>query len=236
MEPKILFEDDFIIAFNKPSGMMVHHDTHTKTNTLTDWIVKNRPQIIRVGEDMFDQKGIVIARPGIVHRLDRDTSGVLLVAKTQESYNFLKQIFKERRANKIYRGIVYGNVKADTGVINKPIIRSSTDFRKKAIRERMVDGAREALTEYKTLKRTELFSYLEIYPKTGRTHQIRAHLNSIGHPVVCDTLYAPKKECPKILGRMALHAYNVEFLLPNNNPCAIEAPLPEEFKTFLDTL
>lgn len=233
MEPEILYEDGFLIAFNKPAGLMVHHDTHTKKGTLSDWLLKERPELKGIGETMEDQKGETIERPGIVHRLDKDTSGVILVAKTQEAHAYLKNAFQHREVTKTYRAVVYGAPKEDTGIIDKPITRSTTDFRKRAVREKMEDGAREALTEYKVLKKGDEYSYIEVYPRTGRTHQIRVHLNALGNPVVCDPVYASRRACPKTLGRLALHAYKIELMLPNNTRLVVEAKEPEEFGSFL---
>jgi 23S rRNA pseudouridine1911/1915/1917 synthase len=233
MDFEILYEDEYLIAFNKPAGIMVHHDTHTKEGTLADWIIKNRSDLIGIGENTYDQKGKAVPRPGIVHRIDKDTSGVILVAKNKDAFEYLKNSFKKREVKKTYRAIVYGEMDKEKGVIDKPIARSKTDFRKKAVRESMVNKAREAVTEYKVLNKGAGYSYVEVYPLTGRTHQIRVHLNSIGHPVVCDSLYAGGRECPQTLKRLALHALEIELTLPNKTRIAVSAPEPKEFKEFL---
>jgi 23S rRNA pseudouridine1911/1915/1917 synthase len=187
------------------------------------------------------QNGEKIKRPGIVHRLDKDTSGVIIVAKTKEAYQFLKEQFKNKKVEKIYNALVWGNFKEKEGLINKPIGRSSGDFRKWSSEYGAKGEMREAVTEYKVLtqrsseKQNEVgFAYLEIKPKTGRTHQIRVHLKSISHPVVCDKLYASGKVCneKECLGfnRLALHALSIKLELPNHTHITIGSPLPFEFE------
>jgi 23S rRNA pseudouridine1911/1915/1917 synthase len=229
---KIIYEDDNLLAINKPAGLVVHSDGKTKEYTLIDWIIENYPEIKNVGESV-EYNGHVISRPGIVHRIDRYTSGVLLIAKTQDSFLYLKEQFKERNIKKIYKAIVYGNVKKDSGTIDRPIGRSSKDFRAWSAESTARGKLRDAITEYKTLKNSKNFSYLELHPKTGRTHQIRVHLKYIKHPIVCDSLYAPKKECALGLSRMALHAEFIEFTLLNGTKTMIEAPLPNDFEEAL---
>jgi 23S rRNA pseudouridine1911/1915/1917 synthase len=128
---------------------------------------------------------------------------------------------------------VYGTAKKDSGVIDTPIGRSSKDFRQKSVKKIGAKGAREAQTKYKVLAKGEDYSYIEASPKTGRTHQIRVHLKSIGHPVVCDSLYAPGKECPAILGRQALHAYSISLTSQQGEQINIECPVPEDMANML---
>lgn len=256
-DPEILFENDYLIAINKPAGLVVHPDGKTDQSTLCDWIISKWPQIKGVGEPAILNKGtekeIVIDRPGIVHRLDKETSGVMIIAKTQESFEYLKVQFQERETEKTYRTFVWGLVKEDEGVINRPIGRSKTDFRKWSA-ERFARGElREAVTEYKVLERaTEVpfgpnenatqkkiahyVSYVEVYPKTGRTHQIRVHLKSINHPVVCDYLYSPNH--PQILGfeRTALHALKLKIRDISGTEHVFEAPIPKDFEHALKVL
>jgi len=194
MNIKILYEDEYILALDKPSGLMVHGDGRSKEETLADWINENYPNLKEVGEEQVLQNGEKIKRPGIVHRLDRDTSGVILVAKTKKSFEFLKEQFQNRKITKIYNAVVWGNFSEEKmeGVIDKPIGRSASDFRRWSAEFGAKGEMREAVTEYKVLFQNKEFSYLEVRPKTGRTHQIRVHLKSISHPVVCDKLYGPK--------------------------------------------
>lgn len=248
MEPKILYEDEYLIALDKPSGLLVHSDGRREEKTLVDWINQNYPALKEVGEEQTLQNGEVIKRPGIVHRLDRETSGVILVAKTKESHQFLKEQFQNRKVEKVYNAVVWGNFADDKkeGVVDKPIGRSASDFRKWSAEFGAKGELREAVTEYKVLlphpdpllakerEDRQEFSYLEVRPKTGRTHQIRVHLKSISHPVVCDRLYGGKvcDGSPACLGfsRLALHALSIRLQLPNQSFIQIESPLPEEFE------
>ena len=177
-------------------------------------------------------KEIIIYRPGIVHRLDKDTSGVIVVAKNQKTFLYLKEQFKGREVKKIYRAIVYGKVKSDRGTIDRPLGRSPKDFRQWSAHFTARGEKREAVTEYKVLKRFKTkegeFSYLEIYPRTGRTHQIRAHLKFINHPVVCDKLYSGKRHCALKLKRPALHALSISFKLPGGKNITCKAELPKD--------
>jgi 23S rRNA pseudouridine1911/1915/1917 synthase len=237
MKIKILYEDSNILAIDKPSGISVHSDGRGKEKTITDWILKKYPKMKNVGEPQFfeDKKiKIEIKKPGIVHRLDRETSGVLLLAKNQKTYEFLKSQFQNREIKKTYITIVNGWVKNDHGIINKPIGRSPKDFRRHLAGRGVRGELREAITEYKILKRFEIssnkFTCLEIHPKTGRTHQIRVHMKYLNHPVVCDSLYNPNNSCPRSISRLALHAKSIEFKNLKGEMIKVESPLPKEFK------
>ena len=240
MKIKILYEDANIVAIDKPSGVSVHSDGRSKEKTIADWVLEKYPKMKNVGEDeIYENKKIKIAikKPGIVHRLDRETSGVMLLAKNQKTYEFLKKQFQDREVKKTYVAIVSGSMKNDRGIISKPIGRSPTDFRRYSAGRGARGEMREAVTQYKVLKRFEIshkkFSGLEIYPKTGRTHQIRVHLKYLNHPVVCDSLYNPDNPCPKDIKRLALHAKSIEFKDLKGNILKIESPLPLEFKRVL---
>lgn len=240
MTPHIIFENEDFIALNKPAGLVVHPDGKTQELTLCDWLLTQYPHIKEVGEPMTLQNGTILYRPGIVHRLDRETSGVMIVAKTQEAFLHFKAQFQEREVQKTYNAFVWGIVKEDKGIIDRPIGRSKSDFRKWSA-ERFARGElRPAVTEYKVLARKEgenhkigeiplNFSYIEAYPKTGRTHQIRVHFKAINHPVVADALYAPNH--PQELGfdRVALHARSIEIEGPEGKMYRFEAPLPDDF-------
>ncbi|MCC7160490.1 RluA family pseudouridine synthase [Candidatus Nomurabacteria bacterium] len=233
---KILYEDSNILAIEKPSGISVHFDGKSKEKTIADWVLEKYPKMKNVGEDeVYENKNIKtnIKKPGIVHRLDRETSGVLLLAKNQKAYKFLKNQFQNKEIKKTYVAIVSGSVKNDRGIINKPIGRSPTDFRRYSAGRGARGEMREATTQYKVLKRFEAehskFTYLEIYPKTGRTHQIRVHMKYLNHPVVCDSLYNPDNPCPKGIKRMALHAKSIEFKDLKGNTLKIESSVPKEF-------
>jgi len=250
-EPKIIFENEHLIAINKPAGLVVHSDGKTVEPTLCDWILERWPEIKTVGEPLILNKGTeqqkIIDRPGIVHRLDRETSGVMVIAKTQESFEQLKNEFQVRHTEKTYRTIVWGLVKEDKGVIDRPIGRSKSDFRKWSA-ERFARGElRDAVTEYKVISRLQAendtpppkssgaskipahFTYLEAYPKTGRTHQIRVHFKAINHPVVCDSLYAPNHPEALGLNRTALHALRLKIRDFDGHEHVFEAELPADF-------
>ncbi|MFA6552682.1 MAG: RluA family pseudouridine synthase, partial [Candidatus Paceibacterota bacterium] len=171
-----------------------------------------------------------ILRPGIVHRLDRETSGVIVVAKNQKAFEFLKEQFQNRKIQKTYLAFVYGELKKDEDKIDRPIGRSKNDFRKWSAQRGTRGELREAVTEYKVLERGNGYSYVEVMPKTGRTHQIRVHFKAINYPIVCDSLYA--SNMPEALGfkRLALHSRSLEFELKDGKKIKIEAPLPADFK------
>ncbi len=235
MEPYIIFEDDDILVLNKPAGLLVHSDGKNSDKTLADWILEHYPALKQVGEEQLNTRGEPIMRPGIVHRLDRDTSGVLVVAKTQDAFLFLKEQFKNRTIQKTYCALVYGTVQKEEGSITAPIGRSRVSGKWTAVRPG--DKTREAVTEYCVRERFKEYSVLTVTPRTGRTHQIRVHLKSIGHPVVCDSLYAPKYLCPVCgLGRLALHAESLRLSLPSGENKSFTAPLPEDFTGALEAL
>lgn len=239
--PAILYEDSVVVVVNKPTGLIVHSDGRTEEPSLSEWLVGRYPELKGVGEPWRSPQGETIDRPGIVHRLDRTTSGVMIVAKTQEAYEFLKREFQERRAQKEYRAYVYGHFKESHGVIEKEIIR----IRAQPPRWGVVKGedmavsknkpGRAAITAWEVLARGtdsetgEAVSFIAARPKTGRTHQIRVHLQAIHHPVVADPLYAKGK--PKVLGfgRPALHAFSLALTLPGGVAMKFEAPLPDDF-------
>lgn len=240
IEVPILYEDDEVLAVNKPAGLVVHPDGRTKEPTLAELLLEKYPGIRGVGETIPLTKGGVIEKWGIVHRIDRDTSGVLLIAKTNEAFQNLKSQFQERTIKKSYRTIAQGTFKETSGTIDKPIGRSTSDFRKWSAEYGARGDLREALTDYKVLGVGDAggvkLSYLEVNPHTGRTHQIRVHLKAVGHPILCDSLYAPKG--PILLGfdRIALHAFSVVFRSLDGVEHRVLAPLPEDFKQALAEL
>lgn len=230
---KILYEDEDYVAIDKPAGLLVHADGVSEEPTLVDWILRERPEVKEVGEEQKLRTGEVIERPGIVHRLDAETSGVLVVAKNQKAFLHLKEQFKERKVQKIYNALVYGALKEKSGTIERAIGKSRKDFRLWSAQRGAKGQMREAITEFEVLKegqvKGENVSLLEVRPKTGRTHQIRVHLKAIHHPVVCDKLYAPKHDC---LGfsRLMLHAKEIVFEEVGGNNIKIESQMPEEFQ------
>jgi 23S rRNA pseudouridine1911/1915/1917 synthase len=238
-EITVLYEDADCAVLDKPAGLMVHPDGRSAGPFLTDWIIEKYPGTAQVGEPMKTPDGKEIYRPGIVHRLDRDTSGAIVIAKTPEAHAFLKERFQGRTVSKRYLAFVWGELTEEFGTIDRPIGRSGSDFRKWSAQRGARGEIREAETYWTRLwtgetkddrGKTEKFTLVQAEPKTGRTHQIRAHLQAIQHPVVCDTLYAPKK--PPALGfkRAALHARSIEFENREGKRIRATAPLPDDFK------
>lgn len=234
VEPKILYEDKDLLLVNKPAGWLVHgvyHKGEAKHNeeTLVDWIAKQYPEVKDIG-DVPAQRG------GIVHRLDRETSGVMVIARTQESFAYLKKLFQTRDIHKTYKTLVWGKVKADSGVIDKPISIIDGSVKRTVFKGKM---PREAVTEYKVIGRYsfdgEPLTLLEVSPKTGRTHQIRVHFSSLGHSVVGDKLYG-KKGSLAGLERQFLHAYKIEFTAPSGERIVGVSELPVELGQVLTGL
>lgn len=227
---QIIFEDEDMLALNKPAGLIVHPDGKTEEPSVSGWLVEKYPEAKNVGEMIRLEGGDIIDRSGIVHRLDRDTSGVLLLAKTQKGYEHLKKQFQTREIQKTYYAFVYGSVKEDHGTISLPIGKSPSDFRKFSAGRGAFGEMRDAVTYFQVLKRVEGATLVEAKPKTGRTHQIRVHFAALQRPVVCDKLYAASK--PPMLGfnRLALHARKVEFEDMKGETRIIEAEFPEDFQ------
>ena len=234
MKIPILYEDKDVVVINKPAGLVIHPDSRTKEKTLVDWILKKYPRIKNVGEPIILDDGTKILRPGIVHRLDRDTTGNLIIAKNQKAYEFLKGQFKVRKVHKVYQAFVYGDLKEERGMIDRPIGRSVNDFRKWTSQRGTRGEMREAVTYFKVLGKKDGFTFVEAMPKTGRTHQIRVHFSAINHPLIMDKLYATEFYLNKRqqLGfkRTALHAKELEIKLPSGKLLDIIAPYPEDFK------
>lgn len=232
----IIYEDERILALNKPAGVSVHGGAGERGETVADWILRYYPKLEGVGEDTRDQKGNVIKRPGIVHRLDKDTSGVLVVAKNQKTFEYLKGLFQTKSAKKIYEAVVYGEVKEREGVIESPLVRSKTDFRKRAVAREGAPDARAAKTRFRVLKRFKGYTHLELYPETGRMHQLRVHLKSMGHAIVCDKLYAAGRACPGGIARQTLHATRITLPGPGGTSLSLEAERPRDFEDLLAAL
>jgi 23S rRNA pseudouridine1911/1915/1917 synthase len=264
MKIKVLFENTNLLVLDKPAGLAVHGDGKTKRETVVDFIFQKYKNIKGVGENMFvnimegkTERKVEIHRPGIVHRLDKDTSGVLIIAKTADAYENLKKQFQEHKIRKEYTAVLLGDVKFDTGIIDTPIARSKSDFRKKEVVKKVIGkdnepledtnvrgGEREAMTRYKVGKKITLLgqkmSVVTFFPETGRMHQLRVHAKSIGHPIIGDHLYGPRNEEleEKVFGksksinkvRQLLHAKSVTFFNPGTGAeLKVIAPLPKDF-------
>lgn len=242
MEIPIVYEDRELMVLNKPAGVKVHNDGKGKEETASDWLVGRYPELKNVGDSVIVREGKNVLRQGIVHRLDKETSGVLLIAKTQQTLRFFKRQFKERKVEKTYHCFAHGVLEPPEGSIDLAIGRSHKDFRKRSTLYKARGVKREAITEYRTIERGGGFSFVEVRPKTGRTHQIRVHLKSLGCSVVCDPLYSPKSEikkiknngcCPLNFERLALHASSLSFTSPSGTSMVVEADLPPDFNEAL---
>ena len=249
----ILYEDSNIIVINKPAGLTVHGDGRTEEKTLADFLLEQYPEMRDVGEPMIVElngERQEIFRPGIVHRLDRGTSGVMLIAKNQESFLALKEQFQHHTIQKVYHAFVYGWLKHDEATIDEPIGRSPRDFRMLSAHNTARGELREAITDYKVLFRgsdipvrddmvladVHKYSVVELYPKTGRTHQLRVHLKYINHPIVADELYAEGRKQAFGFIRPALHARMITFMMMNGDMKTIVAPYPVDFQYALEKI
>jgi 23S rRNA pseudouridine1911/1915/1917 synthase len=241
MEPKIVFEDSQILVLDKPAGMVVNRaETTAAENTVQDWVerklkIKNKKLKIGENTDFYFYR-----RDGVVHRLDKETSGLLLVAKTPEAFINLQKQFKERRVKKKYLALVHGQVELAEGTIRAPVGRLPWN------RERfgVFPGGREAETRYKILRYYDIkklvgFTFLELTPATGRTHQIRVHLKYLGHPIVADEFYAGRKtsrEDRKWCPRLFLHASYLGFYHPKTKKWReFSSPMPEDLQKALSS-
>ena len=223
----ILYEDNDLVAIDKPAGMVVHAGAGVHSGTVVNALLHRFAALSGVGGAL---------RPGIVHRLDRFTSGVLLAAKNDAAHRALAAQFSGRKVEKVYLALVHGMVKAESGRIERPITRDPRH--RTRMTARLLRG-RAAWTEYRVLRRFAKLTLLEVRIGTGRTHQIRVHLSSIGHPVVGDTLYgAPARvEDRPLLGRYFLHAHRIRFHQPSTGAeIAVESPLPQELEEWMSGL
>ncbi len=230
---KIIYEDDDVIVINKPAGVLSQNAESSKSPSVSDFLVKYYPKIKEVGEDE--------QRYGTVHRLDKDTSGVMIVAKNNQAFEFLKDQFKNRKTQKVYLALVYGKVNPPEGVIDLKIGRSKTNPNMQTVIDTKKKGnikSREARTVYKTIKNFKDYSLLEVSPKTGRMHQIRVHLKAIGYPVVGDKKYFFKKYKNENLelNRQFLHASELKIKLLDGKDKIFKAELAGDLKDFLDNL
>ena len=221
----ILYEDEDVIVVNKPKQMVVHPAPGHYSGTLVNALMYH------CGNELSGINGT--SRPGIVHRIDMDTTGSLIVCKNDESHVFIAEQIKEHSVNRRYRGIVYGVVKEEEGTVNAPIGRHPVERKKMAINEK---NGKPAITHYKVLERFERYTYMEFKLETGRTHQIRVHMASIGHPLLGDTLYSSGRSPYRLQGQ-TLHAMTIGFIHPRTREyMEVTAPLPEYFEKILKDL
>lgn len=233
---EILYEDADILAINKPAGLIVHGDGRIVEPSVEEWFMSKYPEARGVGEDPIDGDEYQIERWGIVHRIDRETSGVLLLAKTKEGHAHLKEQFQNREIQKKYSVFIHGILKEKHGSINLPIGKSPSDFRKWSASRGARGEMREALTYYQVLAEKDGISLVEAQPKTGRTHQIRVHFAALQKPVVADSLYGKPGAETFNFSRLALHARTVTFRDLAGVEQSVTAPYPEDFKEALDTI
>lgn len=222
----VLYEDADVVVVNKPSGVLSHPAAKTNEHTLADALTARYPTMADVG----DAK----ERAGLVHRLDREASGVLIAAKTRDAFVHCKKQFADRLTKKSYTVLVLGRVRDDVGTITFPIARSVTSSRM-AARPSSQEG-REAVTHYTVIERFPHCTLLDVHIETGRTHQIRAHFFALQHPVAGDTLYTQKGIKQFDLGRLFLHARELIITLPSGEVKTFTAPLPTELQNVLDSL
>ena len=225
MDLDIVYEDKDVVIVNKPKGMVVHPAAGHYSGTLVNGLMEH------CKDELSGINGVM--RPGIVHRIDMDTTGLLIVCKNDKAHNEIARQLKEHSITRRYRAIVHGVVKEDEGTVDAPIGRHPVDRKKMSINEK---NGREAVTHYRVLERFRQFTYIECRLETGRTHQIRVHMASIHHPLLGDAVYGPAK-CPYKLQGQTLHAGVLGFVHPETGEyMEFEAPLPEYFEELLEKL
>ncbi len=238
MSIKVIYEEVDFLVINKPAGLIVHpvksadadHGVgdFKQSPSVVSWLAENYPETQVVGDDT-KQRG------GIVHRLDRDTSGVMIIPRTQEAFLFFKNLFQTKTIHKTYMALVYGVPKEARGIIDKPIGLNSGTV-KRTVHTKNAKMVKDAVTDYEVIKTFEIdgtqVSLVRVSPRTGRTHQIRVHMASINCPIVGDTLYGPKKQTIQI-SRQFLHADSIEFPTPRGNRVTVSADMPVDLSAFL---
>lgn len=221
----IMYEDSSLLVVNKPRGMVVHPAPGNYSGTLVNALLWH------CGNSLSGINGVI--RPGIVHRIDKDTSGLLLVAKNDSAHISLSEQIREHSLDREYRAVVHGKLRETSGIIDAPIGRNTNDRKKMCVTQK---NSKEAVTHYEVVEEFDDFSYIKCRLETGRTHQIRVHMAYIGHPVAGDTVYGPGGR-PAIEGGQCLHAALLGFTHPvTGERIRIEAPLPDYFNAFLEKL
>lgn len=220
----ILYQDADVVVVNKPCGMVVHPAAGNEDGTLVNALLYHVKDLSGIGGEM---------RPGIVHRLDKDTSGLILVAKNDRAHTALSEQFKERSMEKHYRAVAFGHFAEPCGLIDAPIARHPVDRKKMAV----VPDGKPSQTEWRVIEQMKCASDLDVHLLTGRTHQIRVHMQSVGHPLLGDRIYAPNLRLPVRVPRLMLHAYSLAFTHPaTGERMTLCAPLPEAFESTLEKL
>jgi len=225
---EVVFEDDNYLIINKQTGLLIHPTEKMENDTLSNWLIATYPSIKEVGDDPL--------RPGIVHRLDKNVSGLLLVAKNQTSFDYYKELFKSRDITKIYTALVHGVMDQPHDDITMRISRSKSKGKMSAHPQDSELG-KDAKTEYDVVKQFKNITLLKVRIHTGRTHQIRVHLNAIEHPIVGDPLYKQRYVKQKLnFNRPFLHATSLSFVNQEGEEVTYEAPLPQDLQTLLDRI
>lgn len=220
----ILYQDEDVVVVNKPCGMVVHPAAGNEDGTLVNALMYHVKDLSGIGGEV---------RPGIVHRLDKDTSGLILIAKNDKAHMHLSEQFKERSMEKHYRAVAYGSFKEASGLIDAPIARHPVDRKRMAV---VADG-KPSQTQWHVLEKLRSASYLDVHLLTGRTHQIRVHMQSIGHPLLGDEIYAANLKHAVHIPRLMLHAYTLSFTHPSSGErMTLCAPLSAEFEKTLEKL
>ena len=220
----ILYQDEDVVVVDKPCGMVVHPAVGNEDGTLVNALLYHVRDLSGIGGEV---------RPGIVHRLDKDTSGLILIAKNDRAHAALSEQFKSRTMEKHYRAVILGAFEEEHGLIDAPIARHPTDRKRMAV----VPGGKPSQTEWVILERLKGASLLDVHLLTGRTHQIRVHMKSVGHPLLGDRIYAPNIKTPVRIPRLMLHAFSLAFDHPSTGErVRLEAPLPQAFVQTLEKL
>lgn len=232
MEPTVIYEEEDFLVINKPAGLLTH-DSRFKIQdsgiTVVNWLLKKYPEVTTVGDNPAE-------RPGIVHRLDKDTSGVMIIPRTQAAFDYFKNGFQTQQIIKTYCAVVYGRPKEKEGVIDKPIGLNAGTV-KRTVHTKRAKMVKDAITKYRVQKTFDIdgvkVSLLKVEPHTGRTHQIRVHLSSIGCPIVGDPLYGSKKQSIAAPHQL-LHADSIEFSTPQGKRLTISAAVPKEWRKIME--
>lgn len=231
MPLKIIYEDSELIVIDKPSGIIVFSEKKIKEKTITDLILKNRPYLKNIDKT---------PRYGLVHRLDKDTSGILLIAKDNKTLEFLQGQFQKRKVRKKYIALVIGKLKDNEGKIETLLGRSQKDGKKQKVylpHEPNAKGKRKAVTKYKALQKFKDYTLIEVEIETGRKHQIRTHFAFLLHPIAGDKMYGFKNQsCPEGLKRQFLHASQLKIKMPDNKEITFKSELPSDLKEILKKL
>jgi len=219
----VIYKDDHILVIEKPSGLTVHHGTKHSSNTLADKLVIAFPEIHKIGER---------GRNGIVHRLDKDTSGLMIIALEPTAYNNLQKMFKRREIEKYYVALVFGKLLEKKGIIDAPIGRNP----KNPVKQALINTGKQSITKYMVIQEFDDVSLVEIQPKTGRMHQIRVHFNGIGHPIIGDRKYG-NGFMKGVISRQFLHAHKIKFYHPiTGKTMILKSPLAGELRKVVDSL